>query len=114
MIENLDPFLCTHFVYNSADIDITGLTIIAKNEKLDLDTDGGKGFYNKFTSMKNKNPLLKTLLSLTVDYIFQRTPNMKSTKLFTHSIPKFLDQHNFDGLHLVWVSFLDKKLITFM
>jgi chitinase len=66
-VENIDPFLCTHLIFGFAGLDAATNKIKALNEYNDLDQRSphwSKGAYRRFTSLKQINPNLFTLLAI--------------------------------------------------
>ena len=66
-VENIDPFLCTHLIFGFAGLDAATNKIKVLNEYNDLDQGGPpwrKGAYRRFTSLKQINPNLFTLLAI--------------------------------------------------
>lgn len=117
-IQDIDPNLCTHLIYNHAVIGKT-YRIHAKyfhSEQFEWrDEDYWQtwkmqpGKYKKFAALKNSNPHLKTLISLhalnnDAEIFSQVVNNMYNQKIFIESVVEFLEWQKFDGLNLNWVS----------
>lgn len=108
MIDQIDPFLCTHYIYATAGLNRNN-EIQSLDPGLDLKENGGKGAYEKFTKLKEINPNLKTLISIggwnegSIKYSLMAS-NSTSRQLFVASVINFLKVHNFDGLDFNWVS----------
>lgn len=103
-VANLDPFLCTHYIYSFASLDGATFTIKAFDSWLDLD----KGTYAQFNNMKQKNPKLKTLIAIGGandshgSKYSQLVASSAKINNFVASVVAFLDKHNFDGLDVDW------------
>ena len=66
-VENIDPFLCTHLIFGFAGLDASTNKIKVLDEYNELDPGAphwGKGAYTRFTSLKQINPNLVTLLAI--------------------------------------------------
>ncbi|XP_056636318.1 probable chitinase 10 [Diorhabda sublineata] len=102
--EDLDPYICTHIIYNYATIDPITYTIVSNDENYDI----VKGGYKAITSLRNKNPNLKILISLggSKEDGSRRFSNMVSNSRkrinFIRSLISFLEKYNFDGMEVHW------------
>uniref|UniRef100_A0A3B4TV58 chitinase n=2 Tax=Seriola dumerili TaxID=41447 RepID=A0A3B4TV58_SERDU len=97
--DNIDPFLCTHVIYALATINsFNQLSPIEWNDEQQ---------YQRLSSLKSVNPVLKTLLSVggTVNGVspfIAMVAKPERRAVFIKSAISFLRTHNFDGLNLAW------------
>ena len=63
-VEDIDPFVCTQVIFGFAGLRASNSTIVALDPYNELYEDWGKGAYNRFTSLKKRNPELKTILAI--------------------------------------------------
>jgi len=106
-VGNIDPFLCTHYIYAFAGIDNTTHKIVSLDPYNDLPDNFGKGSYLLFTNLSNTNPALKTILAVGgSNEGSQKYSIMASTaenrQAFVDSAVAFLKKYGFDGLDLDW------------
>lgn len=108
-MEDIDPELCTHLMYGFTKLQDNKITVFDPWGDLGPNKGGGKDMYRRFTDLKQKNPNLKTLIAIggwnegsTKYSEMARDPSARRT--FVQSIVPFLEEHNFDGLDLDWVS----------
>ncbi|KAK7495613.1 hypothetical protein BaRGS_00013060, partial [Batillaria attramentaria] len=99
---NIDPFLCTHLVFAFAKVDQRGQ--LAPYEWNDIQYPY---IYRQFTSLKKKNPALKTLLAVGgwthgSGPFTEMVRYKKGRQAFLDHALQYLRTHNFDGLDLDW------------
>ncbi|XP_061582516.1 acidic mammalian chitinase-like [Cololabis saira] len=97
--ENIDPFLCTHIIYNLA-------TITSVNQ-VDTTEWNDEALYAQLNNLKNSNPALKTLLSVGgtvkgVSPFIAMVAKPETRAVFIKSAIGFLRTHHFDGLNVDW------------
>lgn len=102
-LDNLKPELCTTLVFLHAQLTNDNLDSIYPEQQL----DSGRGWYRKFTDLKETHPHLRTLLAVgswnegSVKYS-QLAANEARRKRFAKNSAEFLKSYNFDGLHFHW------------
>jgi len=106
-VEDIDPFLCTHAAFGFAGLNKNTYEVKVLDPWNELETNYGKGAYNRFTKLKLINPNLKTLLSVggwnegATSYSHMAADPSKRQK-FIESTIKLINKHNFDGMDLDW------------
>ena len=104
-MENIDPTLCTHYIYGFAKLNSdTCDSIEIFDSWADIENKG----YEKFVALKEKKPNIKTMIAIGG---WTDSENGKysilvadSTKIanFVQSVVQFLEAHKFDGLDVDW------------
>ncbi|XP_071105822.1 chitinase-3-like protein 2 [Haliotis cracherodii] len=102
--ENVNPNLCTHYVYAFATLLGNRIKAFEWN---DLSTAWSKGMFERFMALKKTNPSMKTLLAVggwnlksMPFHEMSHTPSGR--KEFADSVVKFLRDNNFDGVDVDW------------
>lgn len=105
-VDNIDPSLCTHFVYAFAILDPNSFKLKIYDTWGDIDLGG----YSKFIGLKAQNPSLKMMISLG-GWTDSTDGSRKYSKLvassaniasFVNSVMSFLPKYGFDGLDIDW------------
>ncbi|XP_065923216.1 chitotriosidase-1 [Magallana gigas] len=102
--ENVDPNLCTHVIYAFAKMNGNRLAPFEWNDK---STPWMKGMYERFQSLKQQNPSLKTLLAVggwnmgSAPFTRMVATDASRREFATTSV-QFLQKHGFDGLDMDW------------
>lgn len=105
VVEDIDPFLCTHLMYAFAKVQ--NGKVASDDTYLDLKEKGGLGAYERFNKLREKNPQLKTLISVggwnegsrKFSALAKKSANRAT---FVQSAVDFVQKYNFSGLDLDW------------
>ena len=101
-VDKIDPNMCTHVLYASANIDSETYTIKIRDDRADIDNKG----YEKFVALKINNPNLKVMISVKdfsgVDNYRELVTNNSNIDAFVESAVAFLKLYKFDGLDWHW------------
>jgi len=106
VVEDIDPFICTHAIYGFAALNDDG-TLKVYDPWMDLPDDWGKAGYRRFNDMKKVNPNLKTLIAMggwnegSVRYS-QIFADPAKRQVYVKDAIAFIQKHGFDGLDLDW------------
>ncbi|KAL1132511.1 hypothetical protein AAG570_010466, partial [Ranatra chinensis] len=101
--KNIDPHLCTHLLYAFGKPDVDTNSIVS----VDVYQDYAKGGYREFNELKEKNPKLKTMISVGgwnegSTRFSQIVSNSTSRAEFVNNSIAFVRSEHFDGIDLVW------------
>ena len=103
-VEDVDPNLCTHLAFSYAGVDTDTGAVEVADPYNELEENGGRGAFRRFTNLKLKNPNLKTLLMMAGNdlqfSIMAASP--AKTKVFVQSILNLTLTYGFDGIDLDW------------
>ena len=104
-LDNLKPELCTTLVFLHAELENDKLKSIDPVQQ--LDENGGRNLYKRFTGLKQSHPHLRTLLSVgswnegSVKYS-ELAADSPRRKRFARNSAEYLKKYGFDGLHFHW------------
>lgn len=103
IIEDIDPFICTHLIYTFVGINPIDGTVVLLDEPLDIEEEG----FRRFNALKLVNPKLKTLLAIggwnegSENYsIVAANATLRAN--FIASARSMVQTHGFDGFDLDW------------
>lgn len=106
-IENLKTDLCTTAIYHFAGLNENG-ALKSLDPWADLEDNGGKNGYKRFTALKKLNPNLRRTL-LAVGGWSERSEKFSKLsaisfkrKAFARQSADFLKRYGFDGLNVFW------------
>jgi len=105
-VSNIDPTLCTHYVYAFVGLSIEGLTMTLDPVN-DLPESGGMQQFYYFRMMKEDNPCIKVLLSVggwnegSEKYSVMAETEDSMDK-FTDHLLRYLVYYGFDGVDMDW------------
>jgi len=101
-VKDIDPSLCTHYIYAFAVLNGTRIDPFDRYANID------QGGYADFVAMKKRNNAIKTLISVQDNQItFQDYSIMVRSEdtinMFVDSALSFLGKYGFDGLDIYWL-----------
>ncbi|KAK7113238.1 hypothetical protein V1264_012567 [Littorina saxatilis] len=102
--ENVDPSLCTHYIYAFATLQGNNIKAFEWNDE---STAWSKGMYERFMALKQKNPAMKVLLAvggwnMASGPFTNMVATQQSRGQFIQSATSFLRKNGFDGLDVDW------------
>lgn len=107
--KDIDPALCTHLIYSFAVLDANTLLMKPHDPQLDLEDNGGRGFYKQVVGMKSRNQNLKVLIAIggwtdskEGDKYSRMVADKSRRSAFIREAVNYLKRHSFDGLDLDW------------
>ncbi|XP_071539408.1 chitinase-3-like protein 1 [Panulirus ornatus] len=108
-VDDIDPFLCTHYIFGFTAINNQTWTIEVVDPWNELcpDENGNNCAFDRFVALKQQNPSLKAILAVggwnegSEDFSMM-TMDPSKRKTFIDSSVKLLTDHGFDGLDVDW------------
>lgn len=104
-VDNIDPNLCTDYVYAFTTLDGKTFQMKPFDPAVDIDGEG----YAKFVQMKARNPNIKTWVAIggwsdshESDKYSQLVSSDENINKFVQSAYSFLKTYGFDGLDIDW------------
>jgi len=102
-IENIDENLCTHLIYSFIGVSNVTWEVLVLDPEKDIELGG----YRKFVALKERNPMLKTLLAIGGwgeggKKYSQMAAIPERRASLIKSVVEYLHEYNFDGLDLDW------------
>ncbi|CAF0724867.1 unnamed protein product [Didymodactylos carnosus] len=91
---DVNAHLCTHLVIESVQLD---QNLLVPNDQ---------EFYTKIVQLKQTNPFLKLIVSMSDDYQM-----ITDLELFVSSATNYVQKYGFDGLIIKWSNFADNQII---
>ncbi|CAH2239669.1 jg12445 [Pararge aegeria aegeria] len=105
-VSDINTSLCTHIVYTFLGINTKG-TVISLDPYLDYPDNWGKDNLRKFSTLKQQNPDVKTLMAVggwnegSAKYsLMAGNPTLR--KNFVKTALEMVQKYNFDGLDIDW------------
>lgn len=103
-VEDIPEDLCTHVVYNFIGVNEDTFELEPLQREIDIVQNG----FNRFTDLKKKSPLLRTMIAVGGwahgGAKFSRmAARRERRKKFVTSVVNFLERYGFDGLEISWL-----------